>query len=99
MDQALTCRNNCWNCTKYLDWNDVKQALQALYCNTLVPPLEGGIVPNVWLGFARACLGAHSRKDRPPHTGHLGPWDLTSVPAAGWSPGQRKGEYHDRLCG
>lgn len=38
----------------------------------------------------RVCVDAHSHKDRPPHTGHLGPWDLTSVPAAGWSPGERE---------
>lgn len=36
------------------------------------------------------CFRADSRKDRPPHTGHLGPWDLTSALAAGWSPRESK---------
>lgn len=43
----------------------------------------------------RVCVDAHSHKDRPPHTGHLGPWDLTSVPAAGWSPGERERENEE----
>lgn len=66
-------------------------------CSALFPPLEGGVVPS--LGLLRPCaltqairtsfLLSHSHKDRPPHTGHLGPWDPTSAPAAGWSPGER----------
>lgn len=33
------------------------------------------------------CFCLHSRKGRPPHTGRPGPWDPTSAPAVGWSPG------------
>lgn len=61
-----------------------------------MPPLEGGIVPS--LGLLRQDKLPHSRKDRPPHTGHLGPWDPPSAPAAGWSPGERtRGETAPRL--
>lgn len=66
--------------------------IHRVYGNTLLPPAEGGLT----MGFEQfSCallqreaefLIADSRKDRPPHTGHLELWDPTSAPAAGWSP-------------
>lgn len=81
----------------FLTWKK-KQIYLVHSCSAARSPLEGGLltcfsISHTFLSRLGVLGELHSRKGRPPHTGHLGPWDRPSAAAAGWSPGIRGRSY------